>query len=61
MLRTHAENAPRMTRQHHESGLIAVADLRRTGHIAAAKALLAIVTRNRLAFGHLWLKHGSGA
>ena len=58
MFRTHADNAPNMTRQHHGNGLLAVANLRRMGHIASAKATLAIVTRSRLAFGHLWLNHG---
>jgi hypothetical protein len=61
MLRTHLENAAPMTRQHHEQGLLAVAELRRMGHIPTAKVLLSIVTRDRLAFGHLWLSHGRKA
>jgi hypothetical protein len=61
MLRTHAENAPNMTRQHHENGLLAVANLRRKGCIKSAKLMMDLVTRNRLAFGHLWLNHGLAA
>ena len=60
MLRAHTENNPIMTRQHHENGLLCVAQLRHLGHYDAAKKTLAIVTRNRLAFGHLWLSHGRG-
>tara|TARA_R110000787_G_scaffold211500_1_gene321316 strand:+ start:409 stop:618 length:210 start_codon:yes stop_codon:yes gene_type:complete len=55
MLRTHAENNHFMTRQHHEAGLLCVAQLRRSGNYNAARNVLAIVTRSRLAFGHLWL------
>ena len=58
MLRPHSENATNMTRQHHTNGLLVVAQLRREGHMASAKAILDMVKRSRLAFGHLWLNHG---
>ena len=58
MLRPHADNHPLMTRQHHENGLLAVAELRQRGLVQAARRLLVSVKRNRIAFGHLWLSHG---
>ena len=59
MLRTHAENNPLMTRQHHANGLLSVAHLRKRGLLQAARRLLVGIKRNRIGFGHLWLDHGS--
>jgi len=61
MLRPHADNAPHMTRQHHENALLAAADLRTMGHFSQARALIEMAKRSRVAFGHLWLSHGRGA